>query len=398
MTKDISTSHKYFLAFLAFLIMPISGLAIDIYVPSLPAISQFFQIDTHFAQLTITTYTFGLGLTQLVAGSISDSFGRRYPYLLAMIIFISATFLIPFSHHINQLLFLRMVQGISVALTIVPIRSVVSDLFEGRELQKMMSYITIAWSIGPIIAPAIGGYLQHHFGWKSSFYALGGYSIILFSITVFFLPETTLFKHPFHIKHTIKRYSTMVLNKSFANGLLTDGLLYSLIILFTVIGPFYIQDTLGYSAVDYGHISLLLGFFWFLGNMINRFLIDSPFEAKVQIGLWGALIAGFGMLISAQRLHLAILFLSMLFTFGGVVFPNYFTRSVNFYRESSAGAGAIFSASVFFIGCLSSYLATWLPVNSLVPLVIAYVIITIINLSLFYCDKYHQIVTAIREE
>src|SRR3990167_3375173 len=196
----MSRSNKNFLAFLALFIIPISGLSIDIYVPSLPAVSHFFEVDKSLAQLTITVYMIGLGIMQFFAGSISDSFGRRKPFLIAMLIYISATLFIPFVKNIEQLLFLRFVQGIVIAVIVVPMRSVISDLFEGPAYYKMANYMTMAWSIGPIIAPAIGGYLQHYFGWQANFYFLGVYSIISFILIALYLPDTSAYHHPFHLR------------------------------------------------------------------------------------------------------------------------------------------------------------------------------------------------------
>src|SRR3990167_8630946 len=116
----LSIKHKYFLATLALLVIPISGLSIDIYVPSLPAVSHYFNVEKALVQLTITTYMMGLGIMQLFAGSVSDSFGRRKPFLIAMLIYILATLLVPYSRNIHDLLILRAIQGMAVALTVVP--------------------------------------------------------------------------------------------------------------------------------------------------------------------------------------------------------------------------------------------------------------------------------------
>ncbi len=162
--KTTSTHSQTFFALLAILIVPLSGLAVDIYAPSLPTISHYFNVNKASAQLSITSYMAGIGLMQLFAGAVSDSYGRKKPFLFATLIFLLATLIIPASQNIYQLISLRFIQGVTVALTIVPMRSVIPDLFEGKELHKWMNYMVMAWSLGPIIAPVIGGYLQQYFG------------------------------------------------------------------------------------------------------------------------------------------------------------------------------------------------------------------------------------------
>lgn len=388
--QNLAAPNKYFLVFIALLIIPISGLAIDIYVPSLPAVSNYFGVDKALAQLSITAYMIGLGLMQLFAGSISDSFGRRNPFIYAMLIFILTTLLIPFTHDINQLLLLRLLQGSSVALTIVPMRSVILDLFEGRELQKMMTYTTMAWSIGPIIAPAIGGYLQHYLGWKANFYFLTIYSLFGFLLALFFLPETSQHRHVFKLKDILVRYLNILTHPEFFTGLLIDGLLYSVIILFSIVGPFLIQQVLHYSPIQFGRISLLMGLAWFLGTMGNRFLLDVPIVKKGNICLWlmfilANLIFILSLYLPLNIYSIVIPIICMLF-FGGIVFPNYFATSLSLFPRATGSANALFGAFIFLIAGMSSALATFLKSTSEVPLACAYIIAISLCLICFYVN------------
>ena len=105
-------------------------------------------------------------------------------------------------------------------MAVVPMRSVISDLFEGAELQKMMTYMTMAWSLGPLIAPAIGGYLQYYLGWKANFYFLGIYSSITLFLAYIFLFETSLRQHPFKFLNIVKRYRAMLFHPEYVTCIL----------------------------------------------------------------------------------------------------------------------------------------------------------------------------------
>ena len=386
----LSIQNKYFLATLALLVIPISGLGIDIYVPSLPAVSDYFGVEKALVQLSITTYMLGLSLLKLFAGGISDSFGRRKPFLVAMFIFVIASFCVPFSQDIYQLLFLRLMQGMTVALTVVPMRSVISDLFDGRELYKMMNYMTMAWSIGPIIAPAIGGYLQFYFGWQASFYFLGFYSLIIFILVYFCLPETSQYRHAFHVGQIISRYQTVLFNSKYVVGLILNGMLYSLIIIFSVVGPFLIQTVLHYSAIQFGQISLLMGLAWFLGTMTNRFLIDIALDIKSKICFWLMLIISVMMLAIVlwmpMTIYNIVIPIFIILWVGGIVFPNYFARSVSLFPQMTGSANALFGTSVFLLAGISSGLSTFLKSTSELPLAIAYVVLIVFCLVVYYID------------
>lgn len=383
--------NNYLIAAIVLLTTPISGLAIDIFVPSLPAITHYFAVDKSLAQLAITTYMAGLGLVQLFAGSISDSFGRKIPFTVSMVIFILATLLVPVSNDINQLLILRFIQGASVGLTVVPIRAVITDIFESRELKKMMNYMTMAWAIGPIIAPALGGYLQHYFNWQACFYFLAIYSSILFILSLLFLPETTNIKHPFKIREILIRYQTILLDREYQAGLLTNSLLYSLVILFSVVAPFLLQNVLHYSPIQFGYVSLLMGFAWFLGTVTNRFVIDVPLFEKAKFCFWSMLAISITMLTAALIFQLNIYNVVVpsfiLYWLGGVVFPNNFVRSIARYPKSTGSANALFSGFLFFIVAVASALGTLLKSSSELPLAAAYVTIMILCLALFFIDQ-----------
>ena len=373
----MSRSNKNFLAFLALFIIPISGLSIDIYVPSLPAVSHFFEVDKSLAQLTITVYMIGLGIMQFFAGSISDSFGRRKPFLIAMLIYISATLFIPFVKNIEQLLFLRFVQGIVIAVIVVPMRSVISDLFEGPAYYKMANYMTMAWSIGPIIAPAIGGYLQHYFGWQANFYFLGVYSIISFILIALYLPDTSAYHHPFHLRKILARYKEILMNKEYLISLTINGILYSIIILFTIVGPFLIQNVLHYSAIEFGHIALLTGLAWFLGSMINRFFIHTPLQKKSKLCFWSMFVIAFISLwvewMLPMNIYLIVIPVILLLLVGGIVFPNNFARAISLFPKTTGSANALFGGFLFLISGISSGLGIFLKSTSEIPLMVAYI-------------------------
>jgi Bcr/CflA subfamily drug resistance transporter len=388
-TLSLSTpTNKLWIALIVTLILPISGLAIDIFVPSLPSITQYFGTSKALAQLSITLYMLGLGVMQLFSGMITDTFGRKKPCLIAMAIFIIATLLISCSQSIYQLLFLRLLQGLTVGVFIVPLRSIIPDLFSGKELYKMTTYTTIAWSIGPIIAPAIGGYLQHYFGWQASFYFLMSYSIIAFLLILFLIPETSVYRHPFQFCAILKRYRAILSHREFYSGFMINGALYSIVILFAAIAPFLIQRVLHYSAIEFGHMALLTGLAWFIGTVTNRFLLQVPSYIKIKTALWGMLITAVLALLFVAEIPLNIYTIMIpaciLMIMGGIIFPNNWARGMELFPQSSGSANALFASFVFLIPSLVSALGTFLKSTSVIPLTITYIGLIIFCLVIYY--------------
>lgn len=383
--------NRHFLAFLCLLIIPLTGLCVDIYIPSLPAVTTYFHTTPASTQLSITVYMLGLGIMQLFAGPIADSFGRRKPYLFAMTAYILATLMIPHVTSIYQLLALRVVQGMLVALVVVPLRSVGSDLFEGKEYYTLVNYMTLAWSIGPIVAPAIGGYLQHYFGWQSNFYFLAIYSMISLLLNYLFLIDTSRYHHAFHLSKIISNYKIILLNPIFISALLLNGLLYSSEIIFSIVGPFLIQNTLHYSAIQFGHIGLLLGVAWFTGSILNRLTINASLTAKSKICLWLILavvgLAAFIDLFITMNIYIIIIPTLIMLVLAGTIFPTNFARAVSQFPEISGSANALFGGFTFIIVALTTALATLLKSSSEIPLMLSYIFITILCLIVFYVEQ-----------
>lgn len=371
-------------AAIVFLAILISGMCIDIYSPSLPAVTAYYHVDKSLVQLTIATYVFGYAIAQLFAGSHSDSVGRKLPLVVATGLFTVISFLIPYSETIYQLQGLRFLQGVAVAYINVPIRAVVADLFEGEEFYKEMNYVTMAWSMGPIIAPALGGYLQHYIGWQASFYFLAAYGGLIFILCAFILPETIKQKHHFSPHQLLSNYWHILTNRDYFLGVVVMGLLYALLILFGVVAPFLIQDILGYSAVEFGHMALVMGFAWFLGNLTNRILHKLNMASKVRFALTVMSVTSLVMLLVAMKesiwIYDIIPPLCVIFFFGGIIYPIHFAHCVAIFRELAASAGALLGTVVVFLAGLGSVLGVFLKSHTQIPLTLTYLIICIICL------------------
>lgn len=375
----IQTNNKYIFAIIVMFIIPISGLSIDIYVPSLPAVSQYFHTSQTLAQMTITFYMIGLGIMQLIAGGISDSYGRKKPFLISMLIYIIASFAITYSRNIAILLTLRLIQGMMVGVLVVPIRSIIPDLFKDKELFKMSSFMTIAWSIGPIIAPAIGGYLQYYFGWKANFYFLTGYSVIGFLLVMLFVPETSKYHHPFYPKQILNRYKVILTNLSFASGVMINALLYSLIILFSVVAPFLIQDILHYSAIQFGHVALLIGIVWMLGSITNQMTLRMEINKKIYLCLglmfFISLIAILTTLLFKMNIYTILIPILAMIWLGGIIFPNNFANIMALYPNSTASVNGLFGSLLFLFTAMCTFIGSSLQSTTFLPLAISYSII-----------------------
>ena len=163
---------------LAFALIPLSGFATDIYIPSLPTMARDLQVGSIEVQLTLSLFLISYGVSQLFVGSFLDSFGRYKPGLYALVIFALSCLVIATTRNIYLIYLMRIIHGLTVGIIVVAKRAYFVDVYSGEKLKHYLSLFTIIWSAGPIVAPFVGGYLQTAFGWESNFYLLAGMALI----------------------------------------------------------------------------------------------------------------------------------------------------------------------------------------------------------------------------
>ncbi|EEB84456.1 multidrug effflux MFS transporter [Roseobacter sp. GAI101] len=173
------------------LLSGIGALAMNMFLPSLPAMAEYFGTDYAVMQLSVPLYLlFSAGL-QLIIGPVSDNLGRRNVLLWGLGIFMIASLGCIYAPTTGVFLFFRCMQAI-VAVTMVLSRAVVRDMFTQDKAASMIGYVTMGMALVPMISPAVGGILDQAFGWQSTFWAMFAIGGIVFAVTWYDLGETAL--------------------------------------------------------------------------------------------------------------------------------------------------------------------------------------------------------------
>ena len=172
------------------LIYPLPQIAIDIYLPSWPAMVSALHTSRELLQWSLTIYVLFLGMAQLIYGPLSDRFGRKPVLLFGIGVFFISSFMGMFVVSMGQLLVLRAIQGLSIGCGFTVASAILADVFQGNQLAKVTSYSAMIYSISLMFAPFIGGYLQHYIGWQANFGGMALYALILFLLIYLFVFET----------------------------------------------------------------------------------------------------------------------------------------------------------------------------------------------------------------
>ncbi|MCX2479483.1 MFS transporter [Pedobacter sp. MC2016-15] len=386
--KPVQEKHQGISTVLAFALLPLSGFATDIYIPSLPTMSAVMQVSEIQVQLTLTFFLISYGVSQLFVGSILDSFGRYRISLVSLLIFAAASVVIAVTHQIYLIYLMRIIHGFTVGAIVVAKRAYFVDLFTGDKLKHYLSLFSIIWSTGPIVAPFIGGYLQNAFGWESSFYFLAGLALVLALLEFIFSGETLKHATEFNLTSITKIYVAMVKTANFTLGIVMLGLAYCMVMVYNMTGPFIIEHQLHLSPVIAGYSSLVLGFAWMTGGFIGKATINRPFFKRVAVNLGVQVLFVIAMIISTsfiENLYTLIFFAFIIHVGAGFTFNNYFTFCLSQFPKNAGIAGGLTGGINYVIVSFLSYgIIYFVPAKDELNLSYSYSILIFLSLLVMY--------------
>lgn len=354
----LKEKNKLIATLLAFAVIPMSGLATDIYLPSMPTMAIELQQPETKIQLTLTLFLISYGITQFFAGSVVDSFGRYRVTLVSLGLFMVSFLVTALTRDIMVIYAMRILQGVLAGFAIVSKRAFFVDVFEGEQRKHYLSVMTIVWSVGPIVAPFLGGYLQKLFGWQSNFYVLAGYSLVLLILELLFSGETLKVKKPFVINFVLKEYDMMFRTKDFFYGMLMCGVSYAMVIFFNLCGAFIIEHKMGYSEVVAGYVSLILGLAWMSGGFLGKFLIEKDFLPKIRFANYTQLFLILFMIFCSfflNNIYSLVAFAFVIHITAGFIFNNYFAYCIGRFPNSAGVAGGLTGGVSYIITSAVSY-------------------------------------------
>lgn len=331
----------------------------DMYLPSLPSMTKYFNTSVSMVQMGLTFSMLGLALGQLVFGPLSDAYGRRRILLIAMLLFIVSTLFCIFAPNIEIFVGLRFVQGIAASGGIVIARSVATDKFKRQNLAKALAVVGAINGIAPIAAPVLGGIVLKFVGWQGVFTILLLLGCVLLACCVHFQESLSRQRRSlFNLRALLLSFKTVLLNKCYLYY--TLELAFALAILFAYIAssPFVIQQHYHLSALTFSLIFALNAVSLGSGAVLSvRFKSQS---AGLKISCIGMLLCSLLLLAVVPNgvsfwIYEALLF--MLSFVMGLSFTIATARAMDHAREKAGTASAIMGAMGFLFGSIVSPLA-----------------------------------------
>ncbi|EGA71924.1 Multidrug resistance protein [Vibrio sinaloensis DSM 21326] len=309
---------------LAMMIIATGQVGVSIYLPSLPLISQELSASHADVQLLVTLFLVGFGASQLFYGPLSDAIGRRPVFLLGQGVYLLGTVIcVMFSANLSILILGRLLQGLGAGSASVLGRSVLRDSYDGPQLTRALSYISVTASIMPIIAPVFGGWMAFYLGWQSVFMFVLLYLAAIFTLGYFVLPETnTNGKRRFCVTEVVKNYGCLLGNKQVISSASYNWISYLTSLVSLSVMPFLLQHQIGLTAAEYGSVMIIPSAGLMLGsltlNVLNRFMSTAQI-LSLAISIMAA--AGVWLLVTQTTLFNLVWAFTWLTIAQGMSFP-----------------------------------------------------------------------------
>ncbi len=213
---------------------------------ALPTIARHFNALLTEVEWVVMGYLLALGLLLLPLGILGDHWGKKKLFRIGILAFISSSVLCALTHNVYQLIFCRVLQGMSGAIFISIAPALLVDAFPASERGKAMGLMGTCVSLGLMLGAPIGGLLTHYLSWRSIFFVNVPVGIICFFLSEKFLAEDV------HAEEVLKFDSAMFKNRFFIGGNLSLFFYFLSLFILYFLTPFYLAEVLHFSSQKVG--------------------------------------------------------------------------------------------------------------------------------------------------
>ncbi|MDW5376713.1 Bcr/CflA family multidrug efflux MFS transporter [Halomonas sp. HP20-15] len=357
----------------------LAPLAIDAYLPAIPALAEAVGASVHLTELSVSLFLFGFAVGQLIFGPLSDRLGRRPVLLGGIVVFLLSSLAITQVESLEALWALRFVQALGGGASVVNSAAIVRDCFSGREAAKVLSTMVMILMLAPLVAPALGSLLLYLADWWLIFAFLALYAAFVLWLLGRYLPETHG-RDPDAPSFTqvLANYLTVLRHREAMGYICAVSMSFAGMFAFITGSPFLYMEYFGLSPAVYpfifgANILIMAG-----SNRINiRLLKRSSPQRNLLWGLGIQFASGLLLLLAfatgLDSLYTVAPLLMVFVGMQGLIGPNAMSSMLDHFPRMSATATAMQGSIQFSCGALAGVLVGAFEIPSAWPMVLTMV-------------------------
>lgn len=351
-------------------------ITLDMHLPALPAMADYFHTRDSQLQLILTLYTLGSAISLLVSGPLTDRFGRRPVLLAGLFTYVVATVACALADSLGVLIIARLFQALGGCCTTVIGRVIVRDYFDRHEQARLLGLISMAMAVSPMAAPVLGSLLLPLVNWRGLFVLLGLIGAVLYLVVYRRLPET----RPPEVaaappSNLLRIYAQLLRDRYFLRYSLAIGCVYSTYFPFISESSALLQRGFHLTATAYALVFAATISGYMLGanlfrRLVQRFEPDRLINAAIALNVLGSLLLALATLALPQQWLAIVLPMVVIMVSVGMVIPACQLSVLQPYGAIAGTASGLFFFTQMFLTALSSWVTGLLSNGTSRPLII----------------------------
>ena len=333
-------------------------LSMDMYLPGLPSLTHELGASASAGQLTLTGCMLGIAAGQLFTGPLSDSLGRRRPLLAGLVGYIAASLACAVAPSIGVLIVLRFIQGTLGGAGVVIARAIVRDLYRGDAAARVFALLMAVTGVAPVFAPLVGGQALAITSWRGIFVLLAAIGVPLLISTLVWLPETLPpeRRHGGGLGVTVRTFRRLLSDRSFTPPATSFALACAALFAYIAGASFVLEDVFGVSPQMFSVVFAINSAGLVAMSQVGRKLVGRlGAPALLRAGVFGVAFGSIGVLIvtiADAGLAPLLIFLFVIVSFNGIVFPNATATALADQEGALGSASALLGMGQFGTGAL----------------------------------------------
>ena len=325
-----------------------AAIATDLYLPTIPYMIADLGGTTSDGQLTLSVFMVGLALGQLFFGPLSDRFGRVPVVRTGTLLFLVTSLLCALANDMGFMWAMRALQGMAAASGPVIARAIVRDRYEGNRAAQVMSTLSAAMAIIPMVAPSIGALILQFAEWPAVFIALAVFAALVLA-ALSRLPETTSISsvERLTLSMVIRSFSEMLRRHAFLGYQMAGSFSFAALFVYLSTVAFFLPDVFNIPTSLFGYAFALTVCGFMTGSLINarlvmQFGMNQTLKAGLSISLLSAVII---VLLSAKAsdyLYAMAALSSTLFLGVGLTASNASMGAISLFAHRAGSASAVY--------------------------------------------------------
>lgn len=383
--------QQFIVVLILALLSALEPFSIDLYLPGFLKMAQYYQTDLKSVQFSISTFLAGFAVGQLFWGIISDKYGRKWPTIASLLLFIAATIACIYAVSIEQFWVARFFQAFAGCAGVVIARAIVNEYFEQEDTMRVFSLLAIIAGVAPIIGPVAGNFLVSHFNWQSTFVTLFILGVLALLLVILWLPETKIKTTTVQKRNLIQDFTSVLQVKTFLKYTLIGSVTYSVLMIYLANAPYLIMEYGQLSSATFSYIfafnavGLMLGA-WVSSAFTRWWSIRQIILYTTIFGLVGSLVF-LGFCITKQPIEWLLVPLFFIVFTLGILFPATTKLALEPFVETSGSASALLGSLQLMLTFIISAVTNLIPVDLLL----------LTGLALFVCHVLYLVCYGIKE-